>query len=39
MEELHKFVPRIMTTQVRVIQDNGAEEESTVYEPYDSIAI
>ena len=44
MEELHKFVPRIMTTQVRVVQDrvvqdNGTEEKSTVHEPYDSIAI
>ena len=34
-----QYVPRIMTTQVRVVQDNGEEEESTVYEPYDSLAI
>ena len=33
LEELHKYVPRITTTtQVTVVQDNGAEEESTVYE-------
>ena len=33
LEELHKYVPGIMTTtQVRVVQDNDAEEKSTVHE-------
>ena len=33
LEELHNYVPRITTTtQVKVVQDNGAEEESIVYE-------
>ena len=33
LEELHKYVPKITTTtQVKVIQNDETEEESTIYE-------
>ena len=33
VEELHKYVPKITTTtQVKVIQNDETEEESTIYE-------